>query len=91
MLCTATRNRDILFLQSCRRKFMNCGRIKNDLENVKRTERLYDGINYNFDENWKSGHGRCDRQKETAREAVAEGKILVNRDVFSGCESRDSR
>ena len=40
-----------------------------------------------FDENGKAVMVDVTDKKETAREAVAEGKILVNRDVFQAVKA----
>ena len=51
-------------------------------KNVRERKGLYMGLTH-FDENGKAVMVDVTDKKETAREAVAEGKILVNRDAVS--------
>ena len=55
-------------------------------KNVRERKGLYMGLTH-FDENGKAVMVDVTDKKETAREAVAEGKILVNRDVFQAVKA----
>lgn len=58
-------------------------------KNVRERKGLYMGLTH-FDENGKAVMVDVTDKKETAREAVAEGKILVNRDVFQAVKAGQS-